>query len=70
MQLFPETSNELSSSVRDDGVGHPMQTYIALNVQLCMSLGLVLGMNRNEVRRLHESINNHPDGIILAGSQR
>jgi hypothetical protein len=27
-------------------------------------------MNKNEVSRLHESINNHPDGIILTGSQR
>jgi hypothetical protein len=27
-------------------------------------------MNWDEVSRLHEWINNHPDGIILAGSQR
>jgi hypothetical protein len=33
-------------------------------------LCLVTGMNRNEVSRLRESINNHLDGIILAGSQR
>jgi hypothetical protein len=26
MQLLPRTSNKLKSSVRDDGVGHPMQT--------------------------------------------
>jgi hypothetical protein len=63
-------SNELSSSVRDDGVGHPRQTCNALNVQLCISLGLVTGMNKNEVGRLRESINNHLDGIILVGSQR
>jgi hypothetical protein len=41
-----------------------------LNVQLCVSLGLVIGINRNEVGILHESINNQLDGIILAGSQR
>jgi hypothetical protein len=41
-----------------------------LNAQLCISLGLVTGMNRDEVSRLPESINDHPDGIILAGSQR
>jgi hypothetical protein len=27
-------------------------------------------MNRNEVSKLHESINNHLDGIILAGGKR
>jgi hypothetical protein len=27
-------------------------------------------MSRNVVSRFHELINNHPDGIILAGSQR
>jgi hypothetical protein len=26
MQLLIETSNELSSSVKDDGVGYPMKT--------------------------------------------
>jgi hypothetical protein len=70
MQLLLETSYELSSSVREDGVGHPMQTYNVLNVQLCISLGLVTCMNKDEVSRLHESINNHLDGIILEGSQR
>jgi hypothetical protein len=47
-----------------------MQTQNALNVQLYISLCHEVGMNRNEVSRLHESINNYPDGIIIAGSQR
>jgi hypothetical protein len=47
-----------------------MKTHNVLNVQLCISLGLVVGMNRNEVSRLRELINNHSDGIILVGSQR
>jgi hypothetical protein len=51
-------------------LGTPMQTKNVLNVQLCISLGLIMGMNKNEVSRLHESINNHPDGIILVSSQR
>jgi hypothetical protein len=68
MQLLPKTSNELGPLIRADSVGHSMQTQNALNVQLCISLHLVVGMNRNDVRRLHESINNHPDGIILEGS--
>jgi hypothetical protein len=70
MHLLPETRNELSSLVRDDGVGDSMQTENVLNVYLCISLGLVTGMNKNEVSRLHESINNLPDRIILTGSQR
>jgi hypothetical protein len=41
-----------------------------LNVRICISLGLVTGMNKDEVSRLRESVNNHPDGIMLAGSQR
>jgi hypothetical protein len=68
MQLLLEMSNELCSSTRDGGVGHSMRTHDTINVQLYISLGLVPGVNKNEVSRLHESINNHPDGIILAGS--
>jgi hypothetical protein len=41
-----------------------------LNVQLCIPHRLVVGMNRNEVGRLWELINNHSDGIILVGSER
>jgi hypothetical protein len=67
MQLLTEMSNELRPSVRDDSVGNSMQTQNVLNVQLCISLHLVVGMHRNEVDRLHESINNHPNGIILCG---
>jgi hypothetical protein len=55
-------------TVRNDGVGYSTQTHNALNVQLCISIHLVTGMNRNEVGRLRESINNYLDGIILAGS--
>jgi hypothetical protein len=70
MQLLLEMSNEHGPSIRYDGVGHSMQTQNALNVQLCISLHIATGMNRKELGRLHESINNPPDGIILTGGER
>jgi hypothetical protein len=66
MQLLPKMSNELGFSVRDDGVVHIMRSIYSFSYLLAF----VTGMNRNEVSRLRESINNHPNGIILAGSQR
>jgi hypothetical protein len=63
-------SDKLESSIRNDGVGHTMQTQDASNIQLSVLLGPVVGMDRNEVSRLSEPINDHLDGIILAGRER
>jgi hypothetical protein len=70
MKWLLDMSNKLSSMGQDDSNGHSMQTHNALNVQLCILLHLVEGMHENEVVRHGKSINNNPNGIILAGRER
>jgi hypothetical protein len=47
-----------------------MQTQDASNIQISLLLSPVVGMHWNEVSRLGEPINNHPDGIKLVGGER
>jgi hypothetical protein len=70
MQLFQEMNNELGPSIKNDGLGHTMQTHDAINIQFTLLLSLVVGVHRNEVSRLGEPINDHPNGIKLVGRER
>jgi hypothetical protein len=70
MQLLPEMSDKLGSSVRNDGLGCTMQTQDASNIQLNILLSPIVGVYWNEMSRLSEPIHDHPNGIILVGRER
>jgi hypothetical protein len=70
MQLLLETTNKLGPSVRNDGPQHTMQTQVERHIQLMVLLSHAIGVHWNEVCRLGESIQDHPDGIKLAGGER
>jgi hypothetical protein len=46
MQLLPEMSNELGTSVRNDGLRHTMQAHDARNKQFSILLSPVAGVHR------------------------
>jgi hypothetical protein len=60
----------MGSSVRNDGLGHTMQTPDTSNIQFGVPLSPVVGVHQNEMRRLGEPINDHSYGIKLAGRER
>jgi hypothetical protein len=70
MQLLLETSNKMGSSVRNDGLGHTMQTQDASNIQFSILLNPIVGVHRNEVSRFYEWIDDHPYGVKLVGRER
>jgi hypothetical protein len=45
MQLLPEMSDKLGSSVRNDSLGHTMQTQDASNIQLGVLLSSIVGVH-------------------------
>jgi hypothetical protein len=47
-----------------------MQTQDASNIQFSVLLSPIVGVHRNEMSRLGEPVNNHPDGVKLAGRER
>jgi hypothetical protein len=70
MQLLLEMSDKLRSSVRNDGFGHTKQTHDTSNIQFNVLLSPIVGVHQNEMSGLGEPINDHPDGIKLAGRER
>jgi hypothetical protein len=70
MQLLPKTSDKLGPSVKNDDLGHTMQTQDVSNLQFNVLLSPVVGVYRNEVSKLAEPIHNHPDGLKLVGRER
>jgi hypothetical protein len=70
MQLFLETSNELGPSVRNECLGHTMQTQDASNIQFDILLSPVVGVHQNEMSKLGKPIDDYPNGVKLAGRER
>jgi hypothetical protein len=70
MQLLLETSDKLGPSIRNDGLGHHMQTQDVSNIQFNILLSPVEGVHRNEMRRLGKSVDNYPNGVKLAAGER
>jgi hypothetical protein len=62
-------SDKLGPSIRNDGLGHPMQTHDVRNIHLRVLLSPVEVVHRNEMSRLGEPIDNYPDGVKLAGGE-
>jgi hypothetical protein len=67
-QQLTEVSDELGSSIRNDGVRHTMQTQDARKIQLSILLSPIEGVHRNEMRRLGKSVDDYPNGVKLAVS--
>jgi hypothetical protein len=70
MQLLPEASYELGTSIRNDGLRHTMQTQDARNIQLDILFSPVEGVHWNEMSRLCKSIDDYPDGVKLVAGER
>jgi hypothetical protein len=70
MQLLPEVSYELETSIRNDGLWHAMQTQDARNIQLSILFNLVAGVHWNEMSRLGKSVYDYPDRVKLAAGER
>jgi hypothetical protein len=56
MQLLPEASDELGTSIRNDGLWHTMQTQDARNIQLDVLFSPIEGVHRNEMSGLGKSV--------------
>jgi hypothetical protein len=69
MQLLPKASDKLQTSVRDDGLWYPMQTWHTSVVDLSILLNSVFGADMYEPARFGESIHDHPNRTKLAGRQ-
>jgi hypothetical protein len=70
MQLLPEESYELGTSIRNDGLRHTMQTQDVRNIQLIILFSPVEGVHWNEMNGLGKSVDDYPDGVQLAASER
>jgi hypothetical protein len=70
VQLLLEMSNKLGPSVRNDGIGHTMQTHDVSNIQFSVLLSSVVGVHQNKVSRLGEPIHDHSNGVKLVGRER
>jgi hypothetical protein len=67
---IPETSYELGTSIRNDGLRHTMQTRDAKNIQLDILFSLVAGVHWNEVSGLGKLVDDYPDGVKLVAGGR
>jgi hypothetical protein len=70
MQLLPEASYKLGTSIRNDGLQHTMQTQDVRNIQLDIVFIPVEGVHWNEVSILGKSVDDYPDGVKLAAGER
>jgi hypothetical protein len=70
MQLLPEVSYELGTSIRNDGLQHTMQTQDVRNIQLGVLFSPVAGVHWNEMSELGKSVDDYPDGVKLAVGER
>jgi hypothetical protein len=70
MQLLPEASDELGTSIRNGGLWDTMQTQEARNIQLNVLFSPVEGVHRNEMSGLGKLVNDYPNGVKLAAGER
>jgi hypothetical protein len=70
MQLLLEASDELGTSIRNDGLRHTMHTHDARNIQLDVLFSPVEGVHWNEMSGLGKSVNDYPNGVKLAAGER
>jgi hypothetical protein len=70
MQLLPEMGHKLGPSIRNDGLGHTMQTQDASNIQFSILLIHVVGVHQNEMSSLGKLVDDYLDGVKLVGRER
>jgi hypothetical protein len=70
MQLLPEASYELGTSIRNDSLRHTMQTQDVTNIQLGILFCPVEGVHWNEMTKLGKLVDDYPDGVKLAAGER
>jgi hypothetical protein len=70
MQLLLEASNELGTSIKNDGLWHTIQTQDARNIQLGVLFSPVEGVHWNEMSKLGKSVDDYPNGVKLAVGER
>jgi hypothetical protein len=70
MQPLPEASDELGTSVKNDGLWHTMQIHDARNIQLSVLLSPVEGVHWNEMSRLGKSVDDYLDVVTLVAGER
>jgi hypothetical protein len=63
-------SDKLGSSIRNDGLRPTMQTQDEGNIHLRVLLSPVVGVHRNEMRRLNKPVDNYPNGVKPMGRER
>jgi hypothetical protein len=49
MQVFPETSRELRSSIENSGFGHTMETYHLLELNVNIHMRMIVRLDRNKM---------------------
>jgi hypothetical protein len=70
IQLLAEVSDELGTSIRNDGLRHTMHTQGARNIQFGVLFSPVKGVHWNKMSGLGKSVNDYPNGVKLAASWR
>jgi hypothetical protein len=70
MQLLPEASYELGTSIRNGGLRPTMQTHDAINIQLGILFSPIEGVHWNEMSELGKSVDDYPYGVKLAAGER
>jgi len=64
MEVFPESGNELSTPIRNDGFRNAMQAYNTVHIELSILFCHKNYLHRKEMRGIGETVYNNPDGII------
>jgi hypothetical protein len=70
MQLLPEVSYELGTSIRKVGLWHTKQTQDVRNMPLGVLFSAVAGVHWDEMSGLGMSVDDYPDGVKLAAGER
>jgi hypothetical protein len=70
MQLLPEASYELGTSIINDGLWYTMQKQDAGNIQISVLFSLVEGVHCNEMGGLGKSVDDYLDGVKLVAGER
>jgi hypothetical protein len=69
MQLFPETSHKLNNSIRNNGLGNPVQAHNLIDIEFCIILDGVSGVHCDEMSSLGQSVHYNPDSVLPSRSQ-
>jgi hypothetical protein len=69
MQLFPEMSHKLSTSIRNNGLGNTVQAHNLNDIEFCIILDRVSGVHYDEISSLGQSVHYNLDRILFSGSQ-